>query len=350
MWDIDYKSTSDEEDNDSDEEEYPKAHSKPKEDKKKDKPSLMDDMAMKIIASDKALVRRDLEARLKRVQRIRSNLKKFRVLSNLEESEVYDFDKSEDYSWWQGVDDRRGIYFAMGTKFSSRYSKGDQLFNCYGRRTNRFLLTNYGFCLRFNKYNSLGFKVFVTNKPDPGSAPAEPQKFQKVIKLKMNRLSLDLLQYLRANLIFTFQFKGDDRSSATVSTPVHLDFECHMLTQAIALIDSILRSQYKTTYEHDLCQLELLAEDKMDVKNPWRYKLALIHRANQKEILICQRKLCCILKAIIVTLLDRANQGNSTSADFKRAYLLQVPDQETAEEVMKHRLTLRNYLMELKLN
>ena len=74
----------------------------------------------------------------------------------------------------------------MGTKFSSRYKKGDQLFNCYGRRTNRFLLINYGFCLRFNKYNSLGFKVYVTHKEDDG----EPQKCQKVIRIKMHRLSL----------------------------------------------------------------------------------------------------------------------------------------------------------------
>jgi hypothetical protein len=42
--------------------------------------------------------------------------------------------------------------------------KGDQLFNCYGLRTNRFLLLNYGFCIRNNKYNSLGFKVFVNYK------------------------------------------------------------------------------------------------------------------------------------------------------------------------------------------
>lgn len=49
----------------------------------------------------------------------------------------------------------------MGTKYKTFFKKGDQLFNCYGRRTNRFLLINYGFCLRHNKYNSLGFKVFV---------------------------------------------------------------------------------------------------------------------------------------------------------------------------------------------
>ena len=68
----------------------------------------------------------------------------------------------------------------MGTKFKSYYKKGDQLFNCYGRRNNRFLLLNYGFCMIDNKYNSLGFKVFVNDGKDG--------KYQKILKLKQNRL------------------------------------------------------------------------------------------------------------------------------------------------------------------
>src|SRR5256885_231071 len=39
------------------------------------------------------------------------------------------------------------------------YKKGDQIFHCYGRRTNRFLLMWYGFCIKENKYNSLSFRV-----------------------------------------------------------------------------------------------------------------------------------------------------------------------------------------------
>ena len=35
------------------------------------------------------------------------------------------------------------------------------IFHCYGRRTNRFLLLNYGFCLNNNKYNSLTFRVWI---------------------------------------------------------------------------------------------------------------------------------------------------------------------------------------------
>jgi hypothetical protein len=200
---------------------------KKKDEKKKEEKDTKEDIVMKIIGKDKSLVRKDLEAKLKRIRRQQACLKKFRKLSNICADEFTDFDKSEDYSWWQGVEDPRGVYFALGTKFCSRYKKGDQLFNCYGRRTNRFLLVNYGFVLRYNKYNSLGFKVFVTFDKETSSADA--QMHQKVIRMKQNRLSLDLLQYLRANLIFNFGFKEEDRTTAVVSMPVHIDFEIFTL-------------------------------------------------------------------------------------------------------------------------
>lgn len=62
----------------------------------------------------------------------------------------------------------------MASRHKTSYKKGDQLFNCYGRRTNRFLLVNYGFCFRNNKYNSLGFKVFVNyTAQNPKPRPKE---------------------------------------------------------------------------------------------------------------------------------------------------------------------------------
>ena len=67
IWDLDYKSTSDEEDNDSDEsdDDYP-VKKKGKDIKKK---LPQEDVIMKLIDKDKGLVRRDLEARLERIKR-----------------------------------------------------------------------------------------------------------------------------------------------------------------------------------------------------------------------------------------------------------------------------------------
>jgi hypothetical protein len=82
VWDLDYKSTSDEEDNDSADEQaygnvsYPKPRLQSEgsgiEEKKEEKKSskdLVEDVVTKLIEKDKALIRRDLEARLARVKR-----------------------------------------------------------------------------------------------------------------------------------------------------------------------------------------------------------------------------------------------------------------------------------------
>jgi histone-lysine N-methyltransferase SETD3 len=44
---------------------------------------------------------------------------------------------------------------------ASRYiEKGEQIFNSYGRRSNKFLLVYYGFTHCGNKYDSVGFRFW----------------------------------------------------------------------------------------------------------------------------------------------------------------------------------------------
>jgi hypothetical protein len=57
--------------------------------------------------------------------------------------------------------------------------------------------------LRDNKYNYIGFKVFVNNQNDV----LQTQRHVKILKLKKEKLSEPLLQYLRANLIINFREK-----------------------------------------------------------------------------------------------------------------------------------------------
>jgi hypothetical protein len=48
--------------------------------------------------------------------------------------------------------------------------------------------------------------------------------------MKLNKFSIELLQYLRANLVFSFQFKSQKiRNLITVSTPIDVDFEIFCL-------------------------------------------------------------------------------------------------------------------------
>lgn len=171
----------------------------------------------------------------------------------------------------------------MHCRHRTSYRKGDQLFNSYGTRNNRHLITNYGFCLRHNKYNSLGFKVFVNVKDDA----LQTQQHVKILKLKNGRISEPLLQYLRANLLKTFQsklLKADEPNAKArcerllVSGPVDTEFELVILETAIGLVSNMLKTKFATTIAEDQATLA-----KGDLT--WRLYLAITHRVNQKEIL-----------------------------------------------------------------
>lgn len=83
---------------------------------------------------------------------------------------------------------------------------------------------------------------------------SQEKRFQKIIKLKRNRLSEDFLQYLRANLIFSWldknlQFKD---IPMLVSCPVHLQFEIHIVSTGLKVLQSMLgtperKGMYATT-------------------------------------------------------------------------------------------------------
>lgn len=134
-----------------------------------------------ILDKDKPLLHRDYQHRLKRFERLKQAKQSVRVYP--EEPE-----QNEAYSKWFDPDDE-DVYFSMNSRHRSCYRQGDQLFNSYGLRTNRFLILNYGFAIRQNKYNSLGFKVFVNYTSDD----KQEMRHVKILKLKKNKLSEPLL-------------------------------------------------------------------------------------------------------------------------------------------------------------
>ncbi|CDW88807.1 set domain protein [Stylonychia lemnae] len=376
IWDVEYITTSDEEDNDTEEEEEESSsesetdqtqisdiksqhsavgqgHSKNLQ-KPKKKQGQPKDVVYQLIDQNQSLSKRDLQARLLKLKWWKESHKKFN-----QDNELYDVD--EDFSWWSYYDEK--VYYAMGAKFKTYYQKGDQLFNCYGLRTNRFLLINYGFCLRNNKYNSLGFKVFINYKPPvehetPKNKKVNPEthnsdddsdnseeeeeieekatsRHQKIIRLKNDKLCEELLQYLRSNMIYTEQFRDSEHLLA--SSPIDAIFETHIITVAISLLANMLQNKYPTSIQHDKKLLE-------KVDDNYRLKIALIHRINQKEIIDNQIKLLTILNRIV----NRVNQG----MDLKTAYCLKVEDagERTDADIVRNRVKLRKYLREFSHN
>jgi hypothetical protein len=127
-----------------------------------------------------------------------------------------------------------------------------------------------------------------------------------------------------------------------VSSPVDLDFELFVVSCALNLMKNMRTSKYPTSLAQDK---KMLAQ----VVDNWRFKLALIHRINQKEILNDQIRLL----AVLLRILARLKEG----APYKDAYCLPVMDssqqpeeelESTQDEVTMNRLHLRRYLQELK--
>jgi hypothetical protein len=135
IWDFGYISSSDEEDDDDS-----SSDSDSEEEKKKPPKEIKPDVVDLLIEADKTLLHRDFKHRLRRFQQTKKAKEQLRIYPEQAE-------KSESYKKWFDPDSE-DVYFAMNSRHRTSYRQGDQLFNSYGLRTNRFLIVNYGFTIR----------------------------------------------------------------------------------------------------------------------------------------------------------------------------------------------------------
>ena len=84
--------------------------------------------------------------------------------------------------------------------------KGDQVFTTYGKRTNQFLMKNYGFCISQNRYDSyeINLRMDYDIEKDKdicfqdmlSKSPNSEDERQR-IRLKEYQLNFILLAYIR---------------------------------------------------------------------------------------------------------------------------------------------------------
>ena len=135
--------------------------------------------------------------------------------------------KESDFKWWH-FDDRQ-TSFVLTTKRLSTYKRGEQIFNCYGRRSNKFILLYYGFCIATNQYDSLQVRIWrkidKKDKTEEGLSEAllvsedtllkqyeEIDNLTKKIRFKANRLNegkLHASNISRSSVLFEGTLLGD---------------------------------------------------------------------------------------------------------------------------------------------
>lgn len=81
--------------------------------------------------------------------------------------QIYNQSKLRDaysYRWWKDSDPDN--YFVMINWNKESIKPGEQIFYNYGRRSNFYLMSNYGFCLdEINSYDELQFRVILGINP-----------------------------------------------------------------------------------------------------------------------------------------------------------------------------------------
>lgn len=189
--------------------------------------------------------------------------------------------KDDELAWTQAVDHKNNSYLVLTNQAGRTIKAGEQIMFFYGRYTNAYLLMNYGFCYRDNKYDQ--FDISLEMRP-ASMVPEDILCFDwertdgiQAIYLKSDKLDNTLLCYLRLLVQTETMFQGDDEKededadkvTKNSSTNTSLTAEAEMLQnftivadlntekRSLSLYRKVLlhvlkKTEAKTTLEEDL--------------------------------------------------------------------------------------------------
>ena len=236
------------------------------------------------------------------------------LASKIEEGDNSE-ETDEEFDWFEpenGHNDE--CYFVQINKNRKTIQPGQQVYNCYGNRSNKFLMLNYGFCFPDNTYDSLSLRVRCNIQVDDEFVPnmldfeLKSQNLQE-IRFKRDQINEIFTAYLRAMCKKSF-FAGKDAQSEAdtksilMTQPTNLLFETHVFKYYQQALEHIQTEMYKvSTLEEDL---ELL-KDSPDRRSPtYTFRMAVLYRSEKKKILKSQlhivSKVLSVLQNVEMTL------------------------------------------------
>lgn len=126
-------------------------------------------------------------------------------------------------------------YFIVSTGASTSYVSGEQVFNSYGRLSNRNLLLDYGFTIPENKYDAVYFRMWNPKSGRTGLVSLEDYEncrgdefelFAKLYALKLKRLNSEIFSYFR-QILEPSAHQGLEHLSKPLlyATPYDIDME-----------------------------------------------------------------------------------------------------------------------------
>jgi hypothetical protein len=114
----------------------------------------------------------------------------------------------EEFDWYEPDKHEKESYFVLTNLQRRTLQPGEQAFYCYGNRSNKFLLKNYGFCYMGNRYDSyvvkLKMNVNYSKLAVSEMVDFRNSDFTQEVRLKANQLNMLLFAYFRSTCKTTF--------------------------------------------------------------------------------------------------------------------------------------------------
>lgn len=175
----------------------------------------------------------------------------------------------EEFGWFDPVEHTNDTYFTFVNKNRKTFMPGEQVFYCYGNRTNKFLLVNYGFCFPGNSYDSYEFPLRLDVPTDEIFVPeivdlSWQGKLCQAVRLKKDQICEVMVAFLRSCCKQSFfsekrQAEADYKSKKRIllTRPTNLYYEQYVFMYYLQILNFVQDQLNKVaTLEEDLEMLQ----------------------------------------------------------------------------------------------
>ena len=225
--------------------------------------------------------------------------------------------------------------FVMKASWRDQFAKGSQVYFCYGRLSNRLMLTRYGLALEYNKYEHVHFKVpYLKNFKDSAWI------IEKIKSCRLSRYMRFKLKRTCANVSFINFCKGLVASSVVLKknglevllVPKNMDIEIKGVDKACELLE-----EYLEEFTNDEDGYKAIRNDP---KTGYHKYFAAVFCLEKQRLIRFHIRALHVLKE----LLKRIKEGYSNLNEA----LGRVEELEDEEEYYRNRYFLRKYLDRLR--
>lgn len=211
----------------------------------------------------------------------------------------------ESFDWFEKQEHSETTYYSFVNKMRRTIEPGEQIFYCYGNRTNKFLLVNYGFCYHGNGFESfeipLRYDIFMDDLFSPEIVDLQwaSPKTQNV-RLKMDQICEVMTAFLRNFCKRVWLNKQQRRDAISgcrtdldrkifMSRPTLIAYEKYIMRYYLQICNYIQAQMNKVaTLEQDLDMLKRGQPGHPGAPLDFKMRMAVVYRAEKKKILRSQ--------------------------------------------------------------